>query len=45
MVGNDVYFEERAYMDTYYIERRGIVMDLKIILKTFLKIFKKEGAV
>ena len=42
---NDVDFEERAYMDTYYIERRGIVMDLKIILKTFLKIFKKEGAV
>ena len=42
---NVVDFEERAYMDTYYIERRGIVMDLKIILKTFLKIFKKEGAV
>ena len=42
---SDVDFEERAYMDTYYIERRGIVMDLKIILKTFLKIFKKEGAV
>ena len=42
---NDVDFEERAYMDTYYIERRGIIMDLKIILKTFLKIFKKEGAV
>ena len=42
---NDVDFEERAYMDTYYIERRGIVMDLKIVLKTFFKIFKKEGAV
>ena len=39
---NDVDFEERAYMDPYYIERRGIVMDLKIILKTFLKIFKKS---
>lgn len=42
---NDVDFEERAYMDTYYIERRGILLDLKIILKTFLKIFKREGAV
>ena len=42
---NDVDFEERAYMDTYYIEHRGIVMDLKIVLKTFFKIFKKEGAV
>ena len=39
---NDVDFEERAYMDTYYIERRGIIMDLKIILKTFLKIFKNK---
>ena len=35
---NDVDFEERAYMDTYYIEHRGIVMDLKIVLKTLLLI-------
>ena len=42
---NDVDFEERTYMDTYYIEHRGIIMDIKIILKTVLKIFKKEGAV
>lgn len=42
---NDVDFEERKYMDTYYIEHRGIIMDLKIISKTFFKIFKKEGAV
>ncbi len=42
---NDVDFEERAYMDTYYIERRGMVMDLKIVIKTFFKIFKKEGAI
>lgn len=42
---NDVDFEERTYMDTYYIEHRGIIMDIKIILKTVLKIFKKEGAI
>lgn len=42
---NDVDFEERTYMDTYYIEHRGIIMDLKIILKTVLKMFKKEGAI
>lgn len=39
---NDVDFEERTYMDTYYIEHRGIIMDLKIILKTVLKMFKKR---
>lgn len=42
---NDVDFGERTYMDTYYIEHRGIIMDLKIILKTVLKMFKKEGAI
>lgn len=42
---NDVDFEERTYMDTYYIEHRGIITDLKIILKTVLKMFKKEGAI
>ena len=42
---NDVDFEERTYMDTYYIEHRGIIMDLKIILKTVLKMFKKEGTI
>lgn len=42
---NDVDFEERTYMDTYYIEHRGFIMDIKIILKTILKIFKREGAI
>ena len=42
---NDVDFEERTYLDTYYIEHRGIIMDIKIILKTILKIFKREGAI
>lgn len=42
---NDVDFDDRTYMDTYYIEHSGIVMDIKIILKTVLKIFKKEGAI
>ena len=41
---NNREFEERTYLDTYYIDHKGIIMDLKIILKTFLKIFKKEGA-
>ncbi len=37
-------FEERNYLDTYYIDHRGIILDLKIIIKTFEKIFRKEGA-
>ena len=42
---NDVDFHDRIYMDTYYIEHRSLIMDIKIIIKTILKIFKKEGAI
>lgn len=42
---SDVYFEERNHMDTYYIEHRSCIMDLKIIIKTFLKVIKREGAI
>ena len=41
---NDVDFQDRLNMDTYYIEHRGLVMDFKIILKTFFKTLRKEGA-
>ena len=41
---SNVDFQERTYMDTYYIEHRCIKMDIKIIIKTVLKILKKEGA-
>lgn len=42
---SDVDFEERTYMDTYYIEHRSFIMDIKIIIKTALKMFKREGAI
>ena len=42
---NDVDFENRIYLDTYYIEHRGLIMDLKIMIKTVVKMFKKEGAI
>ena len=42
---SDVDFDERTYMDTYYIEHRSVIMDIKIILKTILKMFRKEGAI
>lgn len=42
---SEVDFEDRTYMDTYYIEHRSLIMDLKIVIKTILKMFKREGAV
>ena len=41
---NDIDFEERTQMDKAYIQDRCTWFDIKLIIKTFLKIFKKEGA-
>lgn len=38
-------FEERLKLDTEYIDKKNIKTDFKLILKTFTKIFKKEGAI
>ena len=37
-------FIKRLVLDEYYYNVRGLVMDTKILLKTFIKVFKKEGA-
>ena len=37
-------FIKRLVVDEYYYNVRGLVMDTKILLKTFIKVFKKEGA-
>ena len=42
---SDVDFEERMQMELYYIENRNIAMDVKILFKTILKMFKKNGAI
>ena len=42
---SDVDFKDRLIMDTYYMEHKSLVMDTKIIIKTAMKIFKKEGAI
>ncbi len=42
---NDVSFQQRLELDKEYLEKRSIFMDLKILTKTILKVFKKEGAV
>ena len=37
-------FIKRLVLDEYYYNVRCLVMDTKILLKTFTKVFKKEGA-
>ena len=42
---NDVTFEERLELDKEYFEKRNIMLDLKILIKTTLKVLDKEGAI
>lgn len=42
---NDVTFEERLELDKEYHEKRNMKIDLKILFKTVLKVFDKEGAI
>lgn len=42
---NDIDFEERTQMDVAYVHDKCTWFDIKLIIKTFLKIFKKEGAI
>ena len=41
---SDTSYEERVKMDRYYLENRCFLLDIKIILKTFISVIKKEGA-
>ena len=42
---SDVPFEQEVALDTYYIENWSLWLDIKIILKTALKIFTDKSAV
>lgn len=42
---SDTTYEERVQLDMHYIKNRSLTMDIKIILKTFVSVIKKEGAV
>lgn len=42
---NDLTFEERLKLDKMYYEKRSIKIDFIILIKTFFKVFYKEGAV
>ena len=37
-------FEEVVRLDTEYINNWNLLLDLKILLKTFVVVFKKEGS-
>ena len=41
---SDTDFEERTRIDVEYIQKRSLWLDFKIFVRTFLKVFKKEGA-
>lgn len=41
---NDVTFEDRLAMDMDYYNNANLVMDVKLLAKTGLKVLKKEGA-
>ena len=38
-------YTRRRAMEIYYVKNRSVLLDLKIIFKTFLSVFKREGAV
>lgn len=42
---SDTTYEERVKMDAYYAENRSLLLDTKIILKTFVSVIKRDGAV
>jgi len=42
---NDVTFEDRLRMDYEYNKKKSLKVDCKLLVKTFLKVVKKEGAI
>lgn len=41
---SNIGYEERIKLELYYVDNCSIWLDLKIILKTVISVFKKEGA-
>lgn len=37
-------YEDRMKLELYYVDHRSLLLDLKIIFKTFIAVIKKEGA-
>ena len=41
---NDTTYEERVKFDMTYVNNRSLILDIRIILKTFIVVFKGNGA-
>jgi len=41
---NDVSYEDRVKLDIYYVENWSLVLDLRILIRTVMAIFKGRGA-
>lgn len=41
---SDLSFEEEVKLDTYYVEKWSLLMDIKILLKTFIVLIKDRSA-
>ena len=37
-------YDDRKKLELYYVEHRGILLDLKVIVKTFISVIKGNGA-
>lgn len=42
---NNTTYKRRRAMEIYYVKNRSLLLDIKIILKTFISVFKGVGAV
>ncbi len=40
---NAITWEEKFELDVWYVENQSLWLDIKILLKTFFKVFKREG--
>jgi lipopolysaccharide/colanic/teichoic acid biosynthesis glycosyltransferase len=40
---NDLRWEQKFELDLWYVEHHNLWLDLKIILKTLIKVFRREG--
>lgn len=37
-------YEDRMKLELYYVDNRSIILDLKVIFKTFISVIKRDGA-
>jgi lipopolysaccharide/colanic/teichoic acid biosynthesis glycosyltransferase len=37
-------YEERVKLEMYYVDNKGLLLDIKVILKTFVTVLKRSGA-